>query len=458
MKNTVLPIILAFALAPLLASAQIKFEQTAHDFGSIKEGDMPEHTFTFVNIGKTPVSLTNVKASCGCTTPHWTKDPVAPGEKGAVRAVYNSNNRPGKFNKSITVEYGEAQSSAPVVLRISGDVISRDGSQPNAQLQPEQDNISAQNAQPVKPAKTVTLDLNEYKNGKLKGSAANARPVPGNTGQIAKAPPLPGGSSSAGASSGSTQYKDKLGNLAVETARLNIGSVTSEDRKSTKLAVKNEGAKPMTFQSDVQSHPSLSLVLDQKVLQPNEEGSLTIVFNGEKAKEHGMPSAFSERFIFKVNEGKSVETKEIRVSGVYEAKMTDEELANAPNIKFDEEEFNAEEIIEGQVLKHKYYFANTGKTDLKIQSVKASCGCTATKPDAEVIKPGERSFITAEFNSRGRSGKQHKSITVITNDPDDSRKVLHLRTTVKPDPFKQGGTPAEGGGLPTNQPAAPGGY
>lgn len=80
-----------------------KFEKEVHDFGQIKEGVKAEYTFKFTNTGKEPLVISNVQASCGCTTPKWTKEPVKPGESGSVTAIYDSKGRPGTFNKAITI-------------------------------------------------------------------------------------------------------------------------------------------------------------------------------------------------------------------------------------------------------------------------------------------------------------------------------------------------------------------
>ncbi|GAB4284661.1 MAG: DUF1573 domain-containing protein [Marinilabiliales bacterium] len=72
-------------------------------------------------------------------------------------------------------------------------------------------------------------------------------------------------------------------------------------------------------------------------------------------------------------------------------------------------------IIQGEQVTHVYKFKNTGKSDLVISNVKASCGCTVPTYDKEPIKPGETGKIEIVFNSTGRSGKQHKTITVLAN-------------------------------------------
>ncbi|MBK0403853.1 DUF1573 domain-containing protein [Adhaeribacter sp. BT258] len=121
---TILPA-LAFMLASVNAFAQgvLKFESETHDFAKITEGVVATHEFKFKNTGNQPVIISNVQASCGCTTPAWSKDPVLPGKTGFIKAAYNSNGRPGAFNKTITVTSNGSEPTK--VLTIKGDVITR---------------------------------------------------------------------------------------------------------------------------------------------------------------------------------------------------------------------------------------------------------------------------------------------------------------------------------------------
>jgi hypothetical protein len=100
--------------------AVIKFEKTEHDFGKIKEGTLATYSFVFYNKGTTPLVLTNVQASCGCTTPEWSKEPIMPGAKGTVKAVFNSYGRPGDFHKFVTVK---SNAGPDVTLTIKGSVV-----------------------------------------------------------------------------------------------------------------------------------------------------------------------------------------------------------------------------------------------------------------------------------------------------------------------------------------------
>lgn len=100
---------------------KIKFQEEAHDFGAIVEGPQATFDFHFKNEGKEPLVLSNVRASCGCTVPTWPKEPVLPGKEAVITATYNTQGRPGKFNKTITIESNADESSK--VVTISGEVI-----------------------------------------------------------------------------------------------------------------------------------------------------------------------------------------------------------------------------------------------------------------------------------------------------------------------------------------------
>ncbi len=100
--------------------ADFKFEKEVNDFGTIKEGIQATYDFKFTNTGKEPLLITNVQASCGCTTPKWSKEPIKKGESGIITAVYNSTGRPGAFNKSITITSNAKTASK--VLYIKGTV------------------------------------------------------------------------------------------------------------------------------------------------------------------------------------------------------------------------------------------------------------------------------------------------------------------------------------------------
>ena len=116
---------LCMALAAVAMMAQqpiITFEKTEHDFGKINEADgRVSVVFKFKNEGMAPLVLSNVRASCGCTTPTWTKEPVEPGQTGSITVTYNPNGRPGRFQKTVTITSNASEATKKVYIK--GEVI-----------------------------------------------------------------------------------------------------------------------------------------------------------------------------------------------------------------------------------------------------------------------------------------------------------------------------------------------
>lgn len=79
------------------------FAKTDHNFGTINEGDIVEHKFTFTNTGKAPLVIISAKGSCGCTVSKWPKEPIAPGATGDMLVTFNSNGKPNLQNKQVTI-------------------------------------------------------------------------------------------------------------------------------------------------------------------------------------------------------------------------------------------------------------------------------------------------------------------------------------------------------------------
>ena len=122
--GTITLIILIISLNTAIAQplADIQFEKMDHNFGKIKEeAGLANISFKFTNTGKIPLIIHAVEASCGCTTPEWSKEPILPGKTGFIKVSYNPEQRPGVFTKSITVNANVPKS--PYVLTITGEVI-----------------------------------------------------------------------------------------------------------------------------------------------------------------------------------------------------------------------------------------------------------------------------------------------------------------------------------------------
>lgn len=134
MRKWIFLVAIGLAVSPALQAQQLverqgfekkltsfQFETGTYDFGEVsEEGGPVRYRFEFANNGEVPIRVLDVKASCGCTTPEWSKEEIKPGEKGYVVAEYNPQNRPGAFHKTLTV----STNSEPnvTILNIKGVV------------------------------------------------------------------------------------------------------------------------------------------------------------------------------------------------------------------------------------------------------------------------------------------------------------------------------------------------
>ncbi|CAD7810936.1 hypothetical protein CHRY9390_02272 [Chryseobacterium aquaeductus] len=104
-----------------LASAQtITFDKTTFDYGVIKPSSDGNRFFNVTNTGDKPLIISNVKPSCGCTTPEFSQDPILPGKSAKIKVGYNTAT-PGAFNKMIEVFSNDPVNSRSVIY-IKGDV------------------------------------------------------------------------------------------------------------------------------------------------------------------------------------------------------------------------------------------------------------------------------------------------------------------------------------------------
>lgn len=103
--------------------ADILFDTLLHDFGTIIEGEMLVCYFEYENLGTGDLVISSVSASCGCTSPDWSKEPLKPGERDRLKLVFDSNGRSGSQIKSVTVS---SNSQTPTTrLSIKANVTSR---------------------------------------------------------------------------------------------------------------------------------------------------------------------------------------------------------------------------------------------------------------------------------------------------------------------------------------------
>lgn len=125
MKNTFFALVALMATTTFtfaqdkVAGAAFKFENEVLDYGTIENGSDGNRVFKFTNVGTEPLVITNAKGSCGCTTPEWPKEPIAPGASSTIKVHYDTK-RTGAFEKTVTLESNATEASK--VIKIKGVV------------------------------------------------------------------------------------------------------------------------------------------------------------------------------------------------------------------------------------------------------------------------------------------------------------------------------------------------
>ncbi len=451
---------------------EIKFDNIEHDYGKILEnGGKANHIFWFTNTGDEDLILTRVQPGCGCTASDWTKTPVAPGDKGMVSAAYDPLGRPGPFRKSIMV-VSNSKTSGTLSLFIKGDVTPRtkdytdtfrvhlgdlliernnpvfhslkhdeirndtirfyNKSDMEMQLSikdmPLHINATLSTSK-IKPAERGFVVL-RYNAGLVKeaGNRNDRITIQTNdpkqeqkilfiTADILEKPVE---------LTPEMRFPFRMGNILTTRNGVSFANILNTESRIDSLQLYNDAQ--IAIKIDYQKPAKhLKASLSSNLIPPGKTVTLYITFDASKVD--GFGQMFGDRLMLQTDD--TVQPlKIIYISAVVKedfSKLTPSQLANAPVIEFENKEFDFGTKPSGDKIPHSFVFKNTGKSDLVIRKVNASCGCTATNPEKTIIKPGESSKIDTSFDTKGRSGDQIKTITVVTNDPKNPEVMLQIK-------------------------------
>lgn len=357
MKRVAVVLCFAGIVGSLMAQTvqpNISFVETSHDFGKLQEEKgKVTYRFEFVNSGGSDLLVQKVTASCGCTAPQWTREPIPPGGKGFVAATFNPAGRPGPFRKFINV----ASNSDPTNVRLT--IV--------GEVEP-------------KP-RTVEDD-----------------------------------------------YQYEMGPMRLKTNHLAFGNLKNTQMGERSIEVINTSSEKINIAFD-KVPPHISVKAEPASLMPGQKGNLVATYNTPMRHDWGF---VIDRMGVLVN-GASERNYSLVISANIEedfSSMSPEDLANAPVLNTDGTEFNFGKIAQGEKREHTFILTNSGNSDLQIRKVKASCGCTAVQPAKRVVAPGESVDIKTVFNSAGKVGNQNKTVTIITNDPNNSKLILWVKGEV----------------------------
>lgn len=352
MRYFVLAIICIFNLKLIAQenSANILFEKEKHDFGIIhEEKGSVSYEFEFKNIGSEPLIISKVNASCGCTTPEWPKEPILPNKKGVIKAKYDPNNRPGPFNKTITVVSNAIQTNK--ILIISGEVI---------------------------PRTKNTLDF----------------------------------------------FPQSIDSLKFRTTHMAFLKTYNDEVRTDTMSIYNPTNNEYKIEFD-NPHKHIKINANPSIIKPSSFSVITVTYDAKMKKDWGFVMDRIDIIIDGIKKPNNKFTVSADIQENFDA-LSDKEKQNAPKIEFETKEYNFGTIKHGESSSFEFKFKNSGNSNLIIHKTNASCGCTAIAPEKNIIKAGESSSFKVKFNSTGKHGHQVKTVTVITNDPNNSTLILKI--------------------------------
>lgn len=334
----------------------IQFKKNVHNFGEVKEdGGYVNFHFVFTNTGDSSLQIRKVKASCGCTSPRWPTEEILPGQKDSIKVRFNPKNRPGPFDKTITISSNAVNASH--VLHIKGNVIQE---------------------------KSMVPEL---------------------------------------------KYTHQVGQLRLESLRVNFGEILLGGSAKQELGVYNAGDNPVTL--SLKRIPDyISVEFNPVRIPPKSEGKIYLKYD---TKNHEDYDFVFDRLFLLLN-GKPEANSMITAMALLKedfSNLSPEQLALAPVTEFNTLEHDFGEIAPDKPVSYKFKLKNTGKTNLAIRKIRPSCGCTAVAPDNTIIVPGKSCKILVRFDPKGKKGNQKKAITIITNDPKNYRTILYIKAVVK---------------------------
>ena len=330
------------------SQAILHFKDNNHDFGRILEENGPVgYKFSFSNKGTDPLQIVNVRTTCGCAIPMWTKSAVLPGDTGYIEVVFNPEGRKGDFHKTIQIQ-SNAQ-NANMFLTIGG---------------------------------TIMPAFHEE------------------------------------------ELKHKIGDLSIKADQVNLGYLYKGTTGAEMLTVANltENSLEVDF-GNIPKHIHIEVI--PALLDPGDYGRIKVVYD---TKENDEWDIAIDRVDVILNNNTVPDKKLTIIANIREdfRGLTEEEWQLAPVAQFNKLTYLTDTINDTQPLACKFELRNAGKTDLKIRAINASCGCTVAWPEQNILAPGEVTYIDAEFNPAGRSGKFKNGITVVTNDPRHYKKYLFI--------------------------------
>ena len=224
-------------------------------------------------------------------------------------------------------------------------------------------------------------------------------------------------------------YKFNMNGLKFKTSHIGFNDVYNWQIIYDTVYFINTKKEAVTL--GVQYKPAyVSATFVPEKIQSGEKGAIIITYDAPKKNDYGYN--YSSLHL-KFNDEKSYNNRLSITASIVEdfSKLSKKDLDDAPIAFFDKKEISFGDITKGAKANCDFVLTNTGKSTLFVRKTAASCGCTAVTMGEKALAAGKSTTIRVVFDSSGKSGRQYKSVTVITNDPKNPEVRLTINGNIK---------------------------
>ena len=224
----------------------------------------------------------------------------------------------------------------------------------------------------------------------------------------------------------------KSGSIRMKFKSFHMGQMITKSPVTRSFTWINDGPRAIIFADSSRAPDYITIAFTPDTLQPQEQGEVRITYDPIAKKDFGFVTDRVK--IFSNDSEAPIKTIDVVASiQEYFPPMTEKELRKSPRIEFLEKSHDFGHARKGKEIVSSFKFANTGKKDLAIRKVETNCRCVTLDSVPEKIAPGDEFTFNAHFDTTGRYGTQHKTITVFSNDPLNPINVLTIKGRLESD-------------------------
>ncbi|MDR2775008.1 MAG: DUF1573 domain-containing protein [Tannerella sp.] len=476
--------LIAFLVISGMASAQnpetnvkaaFTVDKTEFDYGNIPENEgLANHTFIITNTGANPLVIKQVVTSCGCTTPDWTREPIAPGKTGEIKVAYDPKGRFGTFAKNISVY---CENADPVNLTIKGNVQKTNSSdKPKVPVfTPDETSfdfgtigendgyaehifkfkntgdapLTVTRVQtscgctkpewtqsPVEPGQEGIIIITFSPKGRI-GNFNKSATVYTNenegykrhkltiTGNVVEKPSDP-----------YAAYVDTIGGVGIEVKDLLFKNFNPEKTNRKAMYIKNYNAETVYFSWE--NVPDYIDVTCPDSLKADWPGEISVVIDGAKTSEKRGRVKEAFRWIIKNREGKALGSENITATVNYVdnfSSLSPLQSVNAAHLGIENSQIQFENIKSGFLgfggtASKEFILTNTGKSDLTLYSVSSNDNrIHLPELNGKTIKVGESLTVKVTVKAKEvLDSNIDDDIYIVCNDPRGPVRIIKVIT------------------------------